>query len=52
MAYTAVIGFKFSGTPMRAEDRFLNPLGFQVTSYRRDAEVMAPVSNTTARAVP
>jgi type IV secretion system protein VirB8 len=40
-AYTAVIGFEFTGTPMRAEDRFLNPLGFQVTSYRRDSEATA-----------
>jgi type IV secretory pathway component VirB8 len=27
---------------MRAEDRFLNPLGFQVTRYRRDAETVVP----------
>jgi type IV secretion system protein VirB8 len=26
---------------MTMEDRFLNPLGFQVTSYRRDAETVA-----------
>ena len=31
--------------PMRNEDRLMNPLGFQVTSYRRDAEspATAPV---------
>jgi type IV secretion system protein VirB8 len=41
MPFTAVIGFEFSGAPMRMEDRLLNPLGFQVTSYRRDAEAAA-----------
>ena len=41
-AWTAVIGFRFTGAPLRMEDRFLNPLGFQVTSYRRDAESIAP----------
>jgi type IV secretion system protein VirB8 len=26
---------------MRMEDRFINPLGFQVLRYRRDAEALA-----------
>jgi hypothetical protein len=39
--YTAVIAFRYTGAPARAEDRFLNPLGFQVTRYRRDAETPA-----------
>ncbi len=38
--FAAVIGFRYSGAPMRSEDRFLNPLGFQVTAYRRDAETI------------
>jgi type IV secretion system protein VirB8 len=42
-SYAAVVGFRYTGQPMRAEDRFLNPLGFQVTTYRRDAETAAPV---------
>ncbi len=44
--FAAVMGFRYSGAPMRSEDRFLNPLGFQVTAYRRDAESLgaAPVS--------
>ena len=37
-SYAAVIAFRYSGAPMTMGDRFLNPLGFQVTSYRRDAE--------------
>ncbi|MDR7258484.1 type IV secretion system protein VirB8 [Sphingomonas sp. BE270] len=41
-SWTAVIDYRFSGAPMRMEDRFVNPLGFQVTHYRRDAEDTAP----------
>lgn len=37
-AYTAVLSFRYTGAPMRMEDRFTNPLGFQVISYRRDAD--------------
>lgn len=36
--WVAVMSFRYVGSPMRNEDRFLNPLGFQVTRYRRDAE--------------
>jgi type IV secretion system protein VirB8 len=39
--YTAVLAFRYTGAPARAEDRFLNPLGFQVTRYRRDSETPA-----------
>jgi type IV secretion system protein VirB8 len=38
--YVSAISFGFSGKPLRAADRFENPLGFQVTRYRRDAEGM------------
>jgi type IV secretion system protein VirB8 len=34
--HRAQIGFRYSGAPMRNEDRLQNPLGFQVTTYRRD----------------
>lgn len=34
----ATIGFKFTSTPMSEEDRTINPLGFEVTSYRVDPE--------------
>lgn len=37
-AYAAVMSFGFSEAPMRNGDRYLNPLGFQVIQYRRDAE--------------
>jgi type IV secretion system protein VirB8 len=41
-AWVAVMRYRYSNAPMSLEDRFLNPLGFQVTSYRKDQEVMAP----------
>ena len=34
----SAISFGFSGRPLRPADRYDNPLGFQVTRYRRDAE--------------
>ena len=39
-AWAALIRYRFSGAPMRLEDRFVNPLGFQVVRYRRDAEAL------------
>lgn len=36
--YAAVITYQFSDQPLRAEDRLVNPLGFQVTRYRRGDE--------------
>ena len=38
--YVSAISFGFSDKPLRAADRFENPLGFEVTRYRRDAEGM------------
>lgn len=43
-AYAAAISFRFTGAPMRMEDRFINPLGFAVTRYRRDEESSTPVA--------
>lgn len=39
--WQAVISYRFTGAPMRMEDRLLNPLGFQVTGYRKDSETAA-----------
>ncbi len=36
--YVAAISFGFNGRPLRQADRYDNPLGFQVTRYRRDGE--------------
>ncbi|MGH8473221.1 MAG: type IV secretion system protein, partial [Gammaproteobacteria bacterium] len=38
--WVSVIGYGFSSAEMSEADRLLNPLGFQVTSYRRDAETL------------
>jgi type IV secretion system protein VirB8 len=40
--WSAVVTYGFSGAPLSAEDRLINPLGFQVSHYRRDAEGAAP----------
>lgn len=37
--WAAVVKYRFSEASMSAEDRFTNPLGFQVLRYRRDAEI-------------
>jgi len=42
--WAAVISYEFSGAEMTEEDRLINPLGFQVTRYRRDAETLPEVS--------
>lgn len=36
--YVAAVSFGFNGRPLRPADRYDNPLGFQVTRYRRDEE--------------
>lgn len=40
-SWVAVIRYRYSDAPMSLDDRFVNPLGFQVTSYRKDQEVLA-----------
>lgn len=37
--WSAVVTYRYSGAPMRAADRLINPLGFQVVRYRRNAEI-------------
>lgn len=49
-AWVAVIRYRFSGEPMSIEDRFVNPLGFQVTRYQRNPEAL-PVVETAPVAV-
>jgi type IV secretion system protein VirB8 len=41
--YSAVISFRYTGAPMKMADRFVNPLGFQVIRYRRDAETTGAI---------
>jgi type IV secretion system protein VirB8 len=43
-AWVSLIRYRYSGAPMRLEDRFVNPLGFEVTHYQRSAEALAAPS--------
>ncbi len=36
--WVALIVYRFSSAPMSVEDRFINPLGFQVVRYSKNAE--------------
>jgi len=51
-SWAAVLAFRYSNAPMSMGDRFLNPLGFQVTRYRRDAETPGPSAVAAAPAAP
>jgi type IV secretion system protein VirB8 len=45
--WVAVIKYRYSNAPMTVEDRYVNPLGFEVIDYRKDAETLlveAPLS--------
>ncbi len=54
--WAAVMQFAFTGGPLSMEDRLINPLGFQVTRYRRDAEaapgVVLPAAAPTVTVAP
>lgn len=41
--WISVVRYRYVDAPMRLEDRLVNPLGFQVTGYRRDAEAPPPL---------
>jgi type IV secretion system protein VirB8 len=41
-AYVAMIRYRFAGEPMQLEDRYQNPLGFQVVRYQRSQEALTP----------
>lgn len=43
-AWAAVIAFRYTNAPISMGERLVNPLGFQVTRYRRDAEGAPGVS--------
>ncbi len=38
--WAAIVSYSFSKAEMSEADRYVNPLGFQVTFYRRDAETL------------
>ncbi|MAZ77295.1 MAG: type VI secretion protein [Legionellaceae bacterium] len=39
--WVAIVAFRYTQAPASLADRFKNPLGFQVTSYRRDQEIIS-----------
>jgi type IV secretion system protein VirB8 len=47
--WVAIIRYRYASAPMTVEDRYVNPLGFEVIDYRKDAETL-PIE--TASAVP
>jgi len=50
--WASVLSWKFSGEAMSADDRLINPLGFAVTRYRRDAETLPEAPPPAVAAVP
>jgi type IV secretion system protein VirB8 len=54
-SWVAVIRYRYSGEPMSLEERFINPLGFEVVHYQRNAEALpapAPAPATPAPEIP
>lgn len=49
-SWAAIVRYRFVPDAMSAEDRFVNPLGFQVVRYRRDAEALPPPDTAVADA--
>ena len=50
-SWVAVVTYRYSEAPMTVEDRFINPLGFQVVRYRRNAETL-PVAVSAPQSAP
>jgi len=46
-SWISVVRFRFTDAPMSLSDRLVNPLGFQVLGYRRDAEAVPAVAATS-----
>jgi type IV secretion system protein VirB8 len=42
--WVASLTYSFSGKPISEQDRYMNPLGYQIATYRRDAETTDPIS--------
>jgi len=45
--WAAIISYQYNNAPMSAQDRLINPLGFQVTRYRKDAETLPEATAPT-----
>lgn len=44
-SWVAVVRYRYSTAPMSVDDRFVNPLGFQVVSYRKNPEALAALTD-------
>ncbi len=44
--WVAIIRYRYASAPMTVEDRYVNPLGFEVIDYRKDAETL-PIETAT-----
>lgn len=49
--WAAVVDYRFDGAAMSEADRLINPLGFQVTRYRSNAETLPEVVDARSEAV-
>ena len=50
--WVSIIKYRYSNAPMATEERYINPLGFQVTSYRKDAETPPQLAGSTTTVLP
>jgi type IV secretion system protein VirB8 len=48
-SWISAVRYRYVDAPMSLEDRLINPLGFQVLSYRRDAETIEAGSSDGAQ---
>ena len=46
--WVAILTYRFSTAQMSADDRLVNPMGFQVIRYRKDPEALPVVAETRA----
>lgn len=49
-SWASVVHYNFIDTPMTQEERFINPLGFQVLKYNRSEETLPPANSETSSA--
>jgi len=53
--WVSVIRYRYSGEPMSVADRYVNPLGFQVTRYNKSVETLTvptPATDQSASSAP
>jgi type IV secretion system protein VirB8 len=48
--WAATVGFKYVGAPMKDSERRVNPLGYQVTTYRVDPDAASDVNSSAQSA--